>query len=79
MFLDYMSRGFSLGAFSRIFSTNKVKNDKIVRRYYKKLKYVKRKRHCKKNSRGVDYEGAGNSCTTTQCMQTCTARFGCYL
>lgn len=78
MFLDFMSRGYSLAAFCRIFSTNKVKNDNIVKRYYKKLKHVKRGRRSAKQARLTPLRGGGNTCTPS-CIQTCTARFGCHL
>lgn len=78
MFLDYMSRGYSLAAFCRLFSVNKLNNDKIVRRYYKKLNRVNRKGRYATSVRPIDFKGAGGT-STAQCIQTCTARFGCHL
>lgn len=78
MFLDYMSRGYSLDMFLRLFSADKLKNDNIVRRYYNNLKHVKRSKRYARNTRDNVLEGAGNMCKTS-CIQTCTARFGCHL
>lgn len=79
MFLDYMCRGYNLAAFCKLFSANKVKNDNIVRRYYKNLRYVNHKRQNASNTRRRKLlKGNGNGCRT-RCIQTCTARFGCHL
>lgn len=60
MFLYYMNKGYSLGNFCRLFSSNYLKNDSIVSKFYNNVKKIcKIKKNVKKQSMNK-FIGKGN-------------------
>lgn len=86
MFLDHMSRGRTLAAFSRKFTENRIRNDKMVANYYKRLKNSRRKNKNVKrvrnnnNHRNYNYNNirGGGFGASSNCIQSCTSRVECY-
>lgn len=77
-FLDCMCRGITLATFCRYFTSNKMKNDTIVARYYRKKMLHNKKRHTRKYV-SQDNVKKGYGIMRSKCIQSCVPRFGVYV
>lgn len=72
MFLGYMKRGYSVERFSNLFSTNYLKNDAIVERFYNRIKGLKNK---KNNKNKFKYYVGNGRIKHKYCVQSCKAKY----
>ena len=75
MFLDYMKRGYSLGKFCKLFTSNYLRNDKIADRFYKRIRGIKRR----KNFKDKFNNHIGNGCRKHKKLyvQSCKSKLCC--